>query len=81
MCDVCSGKGVNWSLACGQKRRGLKTGRLYSLKEGHVVKIKLCYLCDIKLFTKGEAEFLRLNLKHIDFRFDSSSSDDEDIFG
>ncbi len=61
MCDACSAAGRNWSLANGPRRSKMVKARLYSSFNGREVKIKLCYLCSIKLFMGGEELFLRDN--------------------
>ena len=61
MCDACSAKGRNWSLANGQGKSRLENARFYKAFGGRRVSIKLCYLCSISLFTSGEFNFLKVN--------------------
>lgn len=61
MCDACSAAGRNWSLANGPQRNKLVKAKIFSAFSGREIKVKLCYLCSIKLFISGEKTFLQDN--------------------
>ena len=61
MCDACSVKGVNWSITNGPTKSRLEVAKFYTSFESKEVKVRLCYLCAMKLFLEGESVFLNKN--------------------
>ncbi len=61
MCDACSVKGINWSISNGPGKSRLETAKFYTSFDSREIKVRLCYLCAIKLFIQGEEQFLDYN--------------------
>ena len=61
MCDACSVKGINWSISNGPGKSRLEVAKFYTSFESREIKVRLCYLCAIKLFIEGEQTFLNKN--------------------
>ena len=60
MCDACSVKNRNWSLANGPGKSKLESVRVFTYF-GSETRIKLCWLCSTMLFRMGESNFLQAN--------------------
>ncbi len=60
MCDACSVKNRNWSLANGPGRSKLENVRVFRYFDTET-RIRLCWLCSTNLFRMGESVFLAAN--------------------
>ena len=61
MCLVCEAENIKRLPVKGHKGKTFKR-RLYSVYQGKVAIVPLCYLHDIELFLSGESAFLKAHL-------------------